>query len=318
MMEHLLKITDFYREEYPDIKRFQLVFYNDRKHGHPQIKHYFWVNAAELHEFKWLKPEVEKVMERFGESDLQYRDFNLGLSNCIEMVDGSKKFPPFLDFDIGSWRIQPTRNFTQEDIDRMQSVALERVRVSLALLQVGRGIIVDSGNAYHFFGLDLWTKEQWIKFVSDGTWDQYQEVLGDRKMALYPKWDGYAANNIGSSWGRMVTRQKNSFFLRVSPKRSTVPEIRDIYDDETLSSGDPPDDAPCQIAHGIFREEYYKIEKLAWEKAAEGDHSLFPKIMQHTSLTDFCQLPCSYEGTTWYCPAIQRRLGYKSEGDELE
>ncbi len=310
-MGHLLKITDFYRELYPEIQKFQIVLYTN----HGDIKHYFWVDVQDIYKPSWLEAEIDALIEsRRGVYNLYPDDFHVGLSNCFEMTDGSKRFPPFIDLGIRSWRTSPDGMYDQDTLMVMQQQSLSRVKIVLELLQVGRGIIVDSGNDYHFFGLELWTKDQWELFVNNGTWSRSPLVLIKDKLPFSPAWDSYAASCVGELWGQLVKRQKYSYFLRVSD-RVNSPEIVDVFDGEKLVLVYPPDDAACQIGLSVAKENYSENEKRAWEKAQQGDFSAFAEL-DKLELTHFCKIPCPYADTTWWCPSIQIRLGYMKPSGE--
>lgn len=305
MFKYILQITDLYREANANIEKFQFVIYSYCG----KAKHYFWVDVADLHTFRWVKPEFDKIVAQYKDKlELNSRNLNLALANCIQTSEG-KKFSPMVDFNMPSWeRAEPTMHISAEMVARFRSQNREIVKMSLALLGTGHGAIVDSGNSYHFFGFELKEKQQWVDFIKDGTWESYGYMFGS-KYPDWPKWPYDAAYYIGDSWGRMVTKQNYSAFLRLLPaKHKAMPQMLELFEGGYLLAF-PPDDAPCSLAYEKASDEYDLNWDLAEAVAGLGDPAALEGLRQPPSFTHFCSLPCPYESSTVFCPSVRSRTG---------
>lgn len=73
----------------------------------------------------------------------------LALCSRSEMLDGSRGHIPMLDF-----RCAPS------------PMNLERTRVALKQLGQTRGVILESGRSYHFYGFEVQDDSQWTQFMA--------------------------------------------------------------------------------------------------------------------------------------------------------
>jgi hypothetical protein len=73
----------------------------------------------------------------------------LAVCSKSEMDDGSPRHIPMLDF-----RCSPT------------PMNLDRTRVALKQLGQTRGVILESGRSYHFYGFELQDETQWTQFMA--------------------------------------------------------------------------------------------------------------------------------------------------------
>lgn len=284
MFRFLLQITDYLRERHDDITAFRFVIYS--RDG--KVKKFFFLRAIEVHDkLIWLREQMEYVASEHGYDP---RDIAIGLTNCL-LIKGRRQYIAMLDIDA---------------FVRSHDINKELAHV-LQLLEVGDGVIVDSGRGYHFYGFRLMSKSEWKDFINEGAWDDYPE-FNNWEFPYSPKLSGldhhskhFVMSMIQSSWNRLVIRQRYDAFLRLTGfsrwgwGKSPV-EILGLFESKVVSEW-PVTEAPCMEGYWTARDDYY------WQ-LVRFDHPMpeFPKI------EDSCVTPCQFDGCCVHCPSTRERL----------
>ncbi len=292
-------ILDYYRELY-DIKHFFFgVYVPLAKANHwayessyKIIREKFKVKTRDLPHLQDIFAEqYQKVVDREKHLDsdwvktwpLEDEDSAFGIISKIQLADGTYRYLCMIDFECP---------IVEEN--------LQRVRLALMLLKTGPGIIVESGNSYHFYGERLWEQyEDWKKF--------YKGAM--EKNFLYGNWPKLAQMLIGRRWGGFQVQQ-GFVLLRItdSKRKPVVPAIVDHFAGEMLDAM-PAEDAPCRVrektlySQGLEIINDPNISQDDWDRLIAEKLGVWPETKYLG--TRYCSLPCPYEGITLACPSTR-------------
>jgi hypothetical protein len=128
-----------------------------------------------LHRDQVSLPKLESLINELDP------DFALGLSSAVRLLNGQSRHIPMIDLSCGK--------------------SPEAVRtLNLLFHQIGqrRGVLLDSGRSYHFYGLDLLDDRSWLTFMG-------------RSLLLTPLVDTrYLAHRLIDGYGRLrISKSKN-------------------------------------------------------------------------------------------------------------
>jgi hypothetical protein len=110
----------------------------------------------------------------------------LGINSRCNLRDGSVRHIPMIDF-----KLTPS-------CDSLKSITQDLKRIGQNLKEIGleqigqRGVILETGASYHFYGFDLLKKKHWIKFMgscllfssSDSRWIGHSLLLGNAVLRI--------------------------------------------------------------------------------------------------------------------------------------
>lgn len=235
----------------------------------------------------YLKDKFQQFHQKMIQSDPKlnpdFSDFAFGFISKIKLAGGKKAWLLLIDFNC--------------DISREN---LKKVRITLKLLKTGSGLIVNSGNSYHFYADTPFTDYQaWRKFYQGGWCGN--KYLNERT------WCETAHKVIGNNWPRL-TLQQGFAMLRVNqcgPKPLPLTVVEYFQGGEIEEF--PLKKYPCRkkqdIAYGaaIQASDNAKTDEKFDQILA--DWPIFSDDHEHAKfIARFCQLPCEYQGRTLVCP----------------
>lgn len=120
---------------------------------------HFWITA------------LEEVFQKRG-------DENFGLASRVSLADGEIKHIPMIDFDCPC-----------------SEQNLHRVADTLSDLGQKKGFIIESGRSYHYYGIDLFSEEEWRNFMERC---QEQDII-EREWPLWQLRDGFSVLRLSTS-----------------------------------------------------------------------------------------------------------------------
>jgi hypothetical protein len=303
LMDYITQLLNYFLVLHSNITAFRFVIYCPD--WRIKVREYHWVKAADLSaKLEWLG---QRGIELAEEHQLYPWGLTLGLANTVLVFDKKSKkkvmrYIPMIDF--ASLQSRPDE-------------APESITVALELLDMCPGVIARTTImnfgfvGYHFVGFGLWSRERWMKFVTDGLYDEYG-FSKDRSLPMYPKMPYYAAKLIGESWCRLVRKQHGLAFLRIAEKNAlgSAPEVMELFFGGMKLLVDPPDHAPCMVPFREAKEKWYEtvdewVRILDEHSARKFTYKTAPQIL------DFCVAECPINGCSMECPATMVRLERK-------
>ena len=210
----------------------------------------------------------------------QFEGLAFGFISKMKLVGNKKSWLCLIDFNCS-----------------ISGKNLDKVRIALKLLKTGPGLIVESGNSYHFYGDATFADyREWKKFYRGG-WDK--NGIGDAFT-----WPAPAHQVIGKNWPRM-TLQQGFAMLRINQCSPRPLPMRVV---ERFEGGElweyPPNGSPCVDKQRVA---YLAAMKTFDEAITEEEQD---RILdgwpvsgdRAKDIERFCHLPCLCQGKALLCP----------------
>ncbi len=172
---------------------------------------------------------------------------------------------------------------------------LKRVELALKLLKTGPGLIIDSGNSYHFYGEVIFQDyTDWRKFYRGGRGD----YLLDYRMAI-TLWPQSAIRVIGRNWPRLTLKQGFGM-LRVNQcsVKPLDPKLEKYFLGGELGVRPLPG-APCMDK---FRKVLQKAVQMRDLIQTDIERQKIIDSWPYFKESRYCQLPCNFQGKFLSCP----------------
>lgn len=146
------------------------------KHDPAQAAHWVDGNPSEKELYDWSIRLRQGLVLDFEGGSIDLRPI-MGVCSIVEIADGSKHHIPMLDFGI-----------------EVKDDSLRIIRNSLSL---PRGVLLKSGDSYHYYGYDLMSDENWREWMEnlDRRKDSPEEVI-DPNYLDFSLSRGYAALRV--------------------------------------------------------------------------------------------------------------------------
>lgn len=221
------------------------------------------VKISEIHNFYAFFSEFEST------------DLAIGFTSKIKLKGNKSCWLKLIDFKCG---------ISEEN--------LGKVKTALKLLKTGPGLILNSGNSYHFYGArPFFNYQEWRKFYQGGK----------PELCLF-EWPKLPRELIGTNWPALTLRQGFAM-LRITTCRSKPfsPKIIECFQGGELDEK-PILGSPCYERYDM---EYQKaIKKLNSPDLSLQERDLleedWPDIGEN--LHKYCCLPCRAQGRLLVCP----------------
>ena len=171
---------------------------------------------------------------------------------------------------------------------------LRRVEVALKLLKTGPGLIINSGNSYHFYGeVPFRDHKDWRNFYRGGRKDWSLDVG-------IPSWPKSVLSRMGRNWPRLTLRQKFAM-LRVNQcsVKPLDPKLEKYFMGGELNVRPLPG-TPCR---NRFQEVYKKAMDRRDSASREEERKAIEDNWPYFRERLYCKLPCDFQGKFLSCPA---------------
>lgn len=244
----------------------------------PQL--YSGINLCQYLEDKFNEYRENTQKKRGGiyhSGDGYIEEESFGFVSKVKLKGGKKLWLKLIDFNCSISK----RN-------------LKKVELALKLLKTGPGLIVNSGNSYHFYGEEPFKDHKdWRNFYRSGR----DYILKDFEIKPWPK---SVVRVIGRHWPRLTLAQKFGM-LRVNQcsVKPLDPKMEKYFLGGELDVRPLPG-APCYSRFGV---EYKKaITRLNSTPLTDEDRQELEDNWPEFRERIYCELPCEYQGKFLSCP----------------
>ncbi len=296
-------IIEHYLTWFPDIKSFYFAMFkpfmragNDRRSEYEPIEYFpshpmFEVRVPKLDSEKnlcsYLEERFRQYKEKIGKKKGVYGSVgyideeSFGFVSKVKLKNGKIIWLKLLDFN---------RSISPKN--------LRRVEVALKLLKTGPGLIVNSGNSYHFYGeIPFQDHNDWRNFYQGGRqdWDLDYGI---------PRWPRSAVRWIGINWPRLTLKQRFGM-LRVDQCsiKPLDPKLEKYFLGGELNVRPLPG-TPCIKRYRKALEDAMKLRDFA---ATDEDRQKIIDSWPYFKETRYCRLPCDFQGKFLSCPRLPQR-----------
>lgn len=149
-------------------------------------------------------PGAKELMDKYKE------DFILCIASVVKLDNGSFKHIPMIDF---------SSHFEKD---------LSKTEEALKAIGEKRGFILDSGRAFHYYGTNLLSEDEWLKFVGRCLLLNTQDIkIADDRYFGHRLRDGYGGLRIAAH----STKPSVPQIVRIFENQQDVEKVVSVEDD---------------------------------------------------------------------------------------